>query len=135
MAYTTEDVLAWAAHKAIETMDWVSDSLGSQGVDTEMEEFDALDTARRDLIAAAKLTARYSDGRPIQTRIDIETGVYFTHVWPYRATDIGERLLYTSRRSADPGEDNGTYNLYVDESKCSMRVELIDPQPRHLRGV
>lgn len=135
MAYTTEDVLAWAVRKAINTLDWVPDSLSCNGIDTEGPEFDALETARKDLIAAAKSVDHYSDGRPVESRIDIETGVYTTYVWPYRATNVGERLLFSDRRSADPGEDNGIYRVYVDDSKCSMRVELVDPQPRHLRGV
>ncbi|MDQ1201081.1 hypothetical protein [Rhodococcus sp. SORGH_AS_0303] len=134
-AYTTEDVLVWAVRKAINTLDWVPDSLSGNGTDTEGPEFDALDTARMDLIAAAKLVDHYSDGRPIESRIDIEDGVFTTHVWPYRATNLGEQLLYTNRRSADPGEDHGAYSVFANESTCTLRVELHEPRPRHLRRV
>lgn len=131
MTYTTSDVTAWAVHDALQTLDWTLDSLSCNGVDTDRDEFDAIDTARRNLQSAAGLVDAYSDGRPIETRVWIaDNEIRVSHLWHYRPSNKGESLLFTGKRLADPGEDNGSYSVFANPSTCTLRVELLDPTPR-----
>lgn len=131
MTYTVSDVTAWSVHQALNTLEWTLDSLSGNGVDTDRDEFDALDASRLHLKSAARLADTYSDGRPIKSQAWVgDQEVLVSHLWDYRPSNKGESLLYTANRLADPGEDNGSYSVFANPSTCTLRIELFDPQPR-----
>lgn len=131
MTYTGRDILAWSAHEASQTLNWALDSLSGNGVDTEQDEFEAMDASRRHLESAARLVETYSDGRPVKSQAWVgDQEILVSHLWDYRPSNKGEHLLYTSKRPADPGEDNGSYSVYANPSTCTLRIELTDPAPR-----
>lgn len=131
MTYTPGDVAIWSVHQALNTLEWTLDSLSGNGVDTEREEFDALDDSRSHLKSAARLADTYSDGRPIASQAWVgDQEVLVSHLWDYRPSNKGESLLYSAKRPADPGQDNGSYSVYANPSACTLRIELTDPTPR-----
>ena len=136
MPYTNSDVAIWAAHTAVARLEWAVDSLSGNGFDTEALEFDVIDEVVEALKASKNLNQHYSDGRPVATSVLIESGHSYCHVWSYRGLSTGEQLLMSGDRTADPGQDRGTFRIFANESTCALRVELLEPEarPRLIKG-
>lgn len=57
-------------------------------------------------------SGKYSDGRPVQSRIVIEEGLVCHHLWHYDPSQDSPKTL-TGTLSADPGQYRGTYEIKI----------------------
>lgn len=134
-SYTGTDVVLNAAAIAARAMEWAPESLVENvGVNPDRTEIQVLDASFRQMTSALALAAEYSDGRPVRTVLEIDPGHVVVHVWPYRATHRSERVVYEGPRAADPGQDNGRYRVWADESTCTLRLERFTPGADGLVG-
>ena len=113
--YTSMDVLKYMAYRVRNTISWTVDSLPIEGDDGE-HEIDALCALAEEfetlLGPLCEAWNHYSDGREIQTSREIEHGFTTSHVWhPDPAQDTEQ--TYSGRLLADPGENNGTYEVRI----------------------
>ena len=123
------DILIHAARQTVACHEWVDDRLGDHGVcDDFPDETEALAGRTADLRRAVHEFTHYSDRRPVAAVeiIDGHTHVHYT--FAAIIEQPGERLLFTSRRPADPDErDRGHYRVYADDQAATLRVEVYGP--------
>ncbi|WP_280265369.1 hypothetical protein [Nocardia wallacei] len=136
-SYNAHDALKYLVRRAKSTIEWSTDSAAWQlaferpsGVDLEPE-LEALhgflDEVDKVLGPIALAWSNYSDGRPVMTRVEIEHGSVYEHLWhPDPAVD--KPHLLTGRRIADPGTDNGSWRIFITPPS-SLTVELLPPAP------
>jgi hypothetical protein len=115
--YTSLDVLKYLARHIRRTVDWTTDGLsGKEIYADEHPEIEAIedlaDETEKLLGPLAEAWDRYSDGRQIMLRVEIENGHHYEHIWyPDPATNV--RRTVTGKLIADPGEDNGSYEIEI----------------------
>lgn len=127
------DMLIEAAAKTHDIVEWGIDSLaGSDIYCDDHIELDAIHDRLEPLKFALREFQFYSDGRPILGRAQIDTGFVFGCVWPaIPPYERGEKVVSHGRLPVDPGEpDRGGYRVHADDAACTLRVELLGPEPK-----
>ncbi|MFE3277576.1 hypothetical protein [Nocardia sp. NPDC059239] len=119
------------------TIEWTIDSLGDRFDCWDTDEIDALAElpAGFDTLLAplAEAWNQYSDGRPVMTRVEIEEGCTFEHLWhPDPSQDSAQTV--TGRLMADPGQDNGGYVITI-LPPSALVLELTPPKAERLQIV
>ncbi|MBF6350333.1 hypothetical protein IU448_15100 [Nocardia flavorosea] len=139
-AYNSLDALKYLARRMRSTVDWTTDSMWASlsaesglSLDIELDALGQLVTDMDSLLGSVALDwDRYSDGRPVTTRVDIEFGHRYEHLWhPDPAQNKAEVL--NGRRLADPGEDRGSWEIHISPPS-TLHVVLLPPKPA-LRAV
>ncbi|MDS1115297.1 hypothetical protein RD149_16180 [Gordonia westfalica] len=124
------DFLIYTAKEVECVHGWVDDHLGSAGIADEQPDLDYLAEAVADMRRALREFTQYSDGRTIETSVEIEEGRghFFHYTFKAVPEQRGERMLCEASRSSDPDEgDRGRYRVFADDARCTLRVELIEP--------
>ena len=140
--YDVLDAVKYLARRTRSTVDWTVDSMSAaicmeKNISCDLEdEFEALSQLVDDIDALLGPVAlnwdRYSDGRPVSTRTEIEFGHQYEHLWhPNPAMNTVQVLK--GRRIADPGEDNGSWEITI-LPPSTVQVILLPPKPA-LRAV
>ncbi|MGV6990875.1 hypothetical protein ACUY3U_05340 [Gordonia amicalis] len=127
------DFLIYTAKEVECVHGWVDAHLSDTGVNDEHPDLDHLETAVADMRRALREFTHYSDGRTIEKQLEIEEGRghFFHYTFPAVPEKRGERMLCEHQRSADPDEgDRGRYRIFVDDTHCTLRVELLPPGRR-----
>ncbi|MEU2013047.1 hypothetical protein [Nocardia sp. NPDC019302] len=133
--YDTLDALKYLIRRVEDTVDWTTDSLFGKGISSddhpEIEAISQLVDVIGDILGPlSEAWGHYADGREIVTRVEIEDGHGFEHVWhPDPAKN--QPKVVTGKLLADPGEDNGTYEIRITPPQ-SVEVRTF---PRGLRVV
>ena len=136
-AYNSLDALKYLAKRTNGTVGWVADSASCAladhphpaiSIEPELDALSEFIDEMNSLLGPIVLDwGNYSDGRPVSTRVDIEQGYTFEHVWhPDPAKNTAGVL--TGRRQADPGEDNGSWEVHI-LPPSTVRVVLLPPKP------
>ncbi|NKY60348.1 hypothetical protein [Nocardia flavorosea] len=115
--YTSLDALKYLAREVINTIEWTLDSLSGNGVSEddhyEIEALWGLAEQTSELLGPlVEDWNHYSDGREISSQVEIEYGHVYEHRWHPDPT-VDKPSVSTGRLLADPGEDNGTYEVRI----------------------
>jgi hypothetical protein len=116
-AYTSLDALKYLARHIERTVDWTTDGLSNKGIysdeHVELEAIHSLVDDLGDILGPlSEAWGHYSDGREIVTTVEIEPGHSHEHAWhPDPAKNLPR--VVTGKLLADPGEDNGTYEIRI----------------------
>jgi hypothetical protein len=126
---TAADALKYAAAILKSTADWTTDAIAGSTCDvdhdTELDEIAAVVVAIHKLASQFGDITRYSDGRPVQTRAEIQTGLVAEHIWHPDAT-AEHAKSWTSALPADPGESSpGLYEVISDPSTQELHVRVV----------
>ncbi|WP_280505797.1 hypothetical protein [Nocardia farcinica] len=135
--YTSLDALKYMAYRVTDTVSWTLDSLSGRGIcSDEHDELAAIDAMRDEvkevLGPLVEQWGRYSDGREVRTRVEIERGHIFDHLWHPDPAKDDESYVITGDRTADPGEDRGTYEITITPPQ-SVTVKLFPPKLRAVK--
>lgn len=117
ITYSSLDALKYLAIDISRTVGWTTDSLCSSGVfDNDPPEIEAICQMVEDMNALlgplVEVWNRYSDGREIKTTVEIEPGFSYDHTW-HPDPSKNAASVVTGKLLADPGEDNGTYEIRI----------------------
>ncbi|MBF6363183.1 hypothetical protein IU436_20255 [Nocardia farcinica] len=135
--YTAFDCLQWLAYRCKSTVDWVVDAV-------VLDHFDDPNRGEPHEMAIGGLEAlidemdkilgplvghwgKYSDGRDVVTHVEIERGQYYTHLWSPDPT-MDKPSTFIGRLIADPGQDNGTYEIHIRPPQ-TLEVVIHPPKP------
>lgn len=130
--YTSVDALKYLARYVRRTVNWTVDCLAMKDLFCdEHVELDAICQMADDLGALVgplvEAWDRYSDGRPVESSVEIAPGQTFTHLWhPDPARN--QPGTVTGRVLADPGVDHGTYEVRIIPPR-TLSVVLHPPRP------
>ncbi|WP_280393181.1 hypothetical protein [Nocardia wallacei] len=129
------DVLKYLARQVRRTVDWTTDAMAGDGIDrpeldTLCDLADDVDALLGPLVEAWN---QYSDGRPVLTKVDIERGHVYEHIW-HPDPRKNKLAILTGQRIADPGQDNGSYEITVTPPD-KVTVALFPPHSAGLQLV
>ncbi|MGY2019367.1 hypothetical protein [Nocardia gipuzkoensis] len=119
--YTQFDALQWLAYRVKSVVGWTTDSIAWSSLDNcpgddHEPELTALGDLIEEMNAVLSLLVghwgKYSDGRDVVTRVRIEDGHELSHLWS-PDLDTDKPKTFTGRLLADPGEDNGKYEVRI----------------------
>lgn len=135
MTYTSLDALKYLAREVRRTVDWTTDSLFGSGIfENDPPEVEAIcqmvDDMESLLRPLPEAWNRYSDGREIRVSVEIERGHSYDHLWHPDPSKNAAKVI-RGRLLADPGEDNGTYEIRIVPPQ-TVQVQVF---PRTLRVV
>jgi len=132
--YDSLDALKYLVRHVERTVDWTTDGLsGKEIYGDDHPEVDAIhrlvDDLGEVLAPLSEAWGTYSDGREITTRVEIEPGHHYEHLWHPDPAKNKAHVL-TGNLLADPGENNGTYEIVITPPQsvvvrvfpCGLRV-------------
>jgi hypothetical protein len=124
------DALKYAAALLKSRTDWTCDSIGGSMCDGDHElELDALDDTVKEILALAALFGsrrRYSDGRRVESTVEIEQGLVTSHIWQ---PDPGVEQPQSHRGhllSGDPDIPSpGIYEVTTNPATQELHVQVV----------
>lgn len=124
-----DDALKYVAAILNERIEWTTDGIGGSGCDHSHDiELDALldiNTDVRGLAARFGDLNRYSDGRMVKTRKEIDQGLYTVHVWHPDPSSEESKSHRGALLSGDPDVPSpGIYEVttYPETQEIHVRV-------------
>lgn len=129
MTHTPLDALKYAAALLQQRMEWTTDAIAGSECTVEHEtELDAVyDTSREitGLAAAFGDPRRYSDGRLVKSRAEIQRGLVTEHVWHPDPT-LEYRRSWRGALPSDPDVPSpGVYEVTVDPKAQDIHVRVV----------
>jgi hypothetical protein len=129
-AIRAEDASKYAAALLKSRFEWTGDAIGGAMCDGDHElELDALDDTVAEILALAALFGsrrRYSDGRAVESSVEIEQGLVTSHIW-YPVP--GEEAPASHRGhllSGDPDVPSpGIYEVTTDPVTQDIHVRVV----------
>jgi hypothetical protein len=130
MTIRPDDALKYAAAILKSRTDWCCDSIGGSLCNGDHEtELDALDDTVREVLALAASFGsrrRYSDGRLVESSVEIEQGLVTSHIW-YPDPGAEEPRSHRGHLlSGDPDIPSpGIYEVTTDPATQDLHVRVV----------
>ena len=124
------DALKYAATLLRSRADWIIDEIGGAMCENEMHEtpLDVLDDLVGQIGALAAAFGdprRYSDGRHVTTRAEIENNFSTEHIW-HPDPNFEQPRSWTGHLLSDPGTKcRGIFEVRTDPATQEIQVEVV----------
>jgi hypothetical protein len=125
-----DDALKYAAALLKSRTDWTCDAIGGSMCDTDHEiELDAIDDTVKEILALAASFGsrrRYSDGRLVESSVEIEQGLVTSHIWQ-PVPDVEQPQSHRGHLlSGDPDIPSpGIYEVTTDPATQDIHVRVV----------